>query len=239
MGGTAIAAAVALAVLGPVPGSAGPTPSACNPKGSKTLLESREARAFTVPDDPEYTRGYRIGACHYATGRITWLDDGAFDFAFRPPGMRLEGGRLAYGYQFDTDPNEGENQVWVDLIDLRRIDANGEAHIIASHPAWHDSHVHVVKVGSIRFGGNGSLAWIACPPDSGVYNSTGYDNTDLGPNCVRAGDRDSVLIAGPGRKGKTRRVARGRNIDPSSLSRRGGRVSWVQGGRRRSAPLPR
>jgi hypothetical protein len=235
---TTMAATAAAALGGLAAAGAAPTTSACNPKGSKTLLSNREARVYTVPDDPEYTRGYSIEACHYATGRATALDDGAFSFAFRPPGMRLEGSRLAYGNQFDTDPNEGENQVWIDLIDLRRTNATGEAHLITARPAWYGEQDHVVKVGSIRFGRDGSLAWITCPASDAGFNAVGADNTDLRPNCVRPGDRDSVLVAGPRRKDRTRRVAHGRNIHPGSLRREGRRVTWLQGGSRRSARLP-
>jgi hypothetical protein len=234
-------AAVALAAVA-LPagsGSAGPSPDVCNPKGSRTIVENREARVYKLPDDPKYTRGFTIEACEFATNRAVGLDDGAFDFAFRPPGMRLERSLLAFGWQFDTDPNEGENQVIVELVDLRRGAADGGPYTVASRDAWPPTaEDHVVKIGSIAFNRRGSMAWIACPASDASFNAVGADNTDLRPNCVRAGALDSVLVAGPGKGAAVRRVASGRGIAPGSLRRRGSRVTWIQNGRRRSTALP-
>ncbi len=93
------------------------------------------------------------------------------------------------------------------------------------------------KVGSLDVTNAGAVAWVECP-------STGGFETDPRPNCVRAGnDINRVIAIAPGTAEDVTtgfmKLGKGRTIDPRSvrISRSAERVSWVQMGRRRSAPL--
>ena len=63
-------------------------------------------------------------------------------------------------------------------------------------------------------------------------------NADPRPNCVRPGASVNAVFAVARGSRTPVRLARSRTIDPRSVRLRDGRVSWVQGGRRRSAALP-
>ena len=64
-------------------------------------------------------------------------------------------------------------------------------------------------------------------------------NADPRPNCVRAGRSDNAVFAVAAGSTTPVQLASSRTIDPLSVRLRNGRVSWVQGGERRSAPMPR
>ena len=229
--GVALAAAIAVAAQPATSGGA--AAGSCAAKHSRTVLANREARVYRVPTSGRKNARREMHACLYATGRDEALDDGGDFFrAFRPPGMALRGHRLAYGISVGAEGDEPPFTN-VEMVDLRRPDPNGDGFALTA--AGDGGPGDTSKIGSLAIGTHRTIAWIACPDDSA--EPVGSNSDDPRPECVRAGYGDQVrTIAG---LGKVRVLDDGRDIDPTSLRVRGTRASWIRGGRRHSARLPR
>ncbi len=79
------------------------------------------------------------------------------------------------------------------------------------------------------------MAWIACPGTSSPSNSQNRQCRRPGPLArVYAADAQYPQEEDDGR---TRLLASGHRIDPSSLRLKGSRLTWRDGGRLRSATL--
>jgi hypothetical protein len=229
--GAALAAA-AVAVAAQPAGSSGSAAGSCAVKHSRTVLANREARVYRVPVSQRKHARREMHACLYATGRDEALDDGDFFRAFRPPGMALRGHILAYGLSVEAEGDEPPFTI-VEMVDLRRgeSDGSGFAVIAAGDAGPGDTS----RIGSLSIGAHRTVAWIACPHDALTAVSSHSDSPR--PSCVRPGRYDQVrTIAG---RSDVRVLDKGRHIDPASLRVRGTRASWIRGGRRHAARLPR
>jgi hypothetical protein len=198
--------------------SASATGTTCGIGKSKTLLRNRVAAVLQEPKtgDGDGT----IYSCYFPTGNPISLDsppDG--DFAFHPPALALAGHTLAYAIDtLDKDNNAG-TRLWV--IDVRKPtdDAQIEGRTIRTHS----------KVGSVVVRPGGAVAWIDC-------EGPGLGNGKFRPYCEHAGAVDRVYRWPAGAR-RPQVLDKGRAIDPSSLRRHGGTISWVRAGKVHRARL--
>lgn len=218
-----------LVSLGLVPQAGSAAPS-CGPSSARTLLSTSSVRVYRQAA-PRTARGLRISACLVASRKTLDLDDGDAVFAFTPPAIAVHRTLVGSAFNFcdAADPLHGcQTKVVVD--DLSKAEpASGHVFIASAGP----SDRPVVKVGSLRVAGDGTLAWIACPEPAA--NAESELRADRGPTCVRRGNTDRVYVQGPSTP--KRRLGIGRDIDPSSLRLSGNRVAWRAGGRTRHAHL--
>lgn len=189
----------------------------CGPGRSKVLLDNHIAAVRRASS--RYSGGY-IYACYFATGNPVPLDsplDGSF--AFRPPAMALAGHTLAYAVDTLNNESEASTRLWVIDVRKEQQDAHAAARTYRTHP----------KVGSVVVQPSGAVAWIDCDgPELG--------NGKFRPYCHRAGALDRVYRWPLGAK-RPQLLDRSRKIDPSSLRRWGGTISWVRAGHVRRARL--
>ena len=211
-------ALLALAVVSAAPARSR-AESACDPPPrSETLLRNGVAVVYREPDT-RASYGYTV-RCDLGMGNPLAIDsppDGSF--AFRPPAMALAAHKL--GYSVETLDNDSNAYTTVEVVDVRKpvgLDQPEARRVVT------DS-----KVGSLVVRPRGAVAWITC---SAAPESTGKFRRA----CSRPGAFDRVYRWPAGRK-TPELLDRGRTIDPSSLRRRGGVISWRHGGRIRSARL--
>jgi hypothetical protein len=169
-------------------------------------------------------------ACAFSHPEFTSLMDGPLEnvFAFLPPAISLSGTVIGYatnGCPFGPDDGRSRCGTGVTAEDL----TNGQ--ILQGRSAGPRDNA-LVKVGSLQVNKRGSLAWITCPERGDRHDAFGKRS----PNCVRSGDLDSVWRLDIGER-DPELLDRGRSIDPSSLRRSGPRITWLHGGKRRSARL--
>jgi hypothetical protein len=200
-------------------------PKRCNPAGSVTLAQSRQARAYQLRPGRKQT----LYGCAYSTGRPYALAAPGFDgaYAFPPPAIKVTGPVVAFAWDDHEDVT-----TYVSVVDVRhdpieRVSPNSAA------PAEGGGHFTYVKVGSLQLGASGTVVWVACPEDPDKGNPTASPR----PGCRHPGRRDTVWALRHDRRPKVR-LDRGRSIDPSSLTRRGTRYCWIRGGRRRCKRVP-
>jgi hypothetical protein len=202
----------------PVAAAEDRTRARCFPKGSVTLLENRVARVYRegpADDSPRFS----IGACVFAKGRRIGLDSPIEGlYGHLPPALALNGTVLGF----------------TATSCLEHCGTQVSAHDLAR---WPDDVINasgatlkknkIVSVGSITVTRAGALAWITCPPRT---------RSERNPKCLEPGRNAGVYRAVDfGRPAE--RLATGRDIDPSSLRRKGSTISWIQGGERRTAVL--
>ena len=158
-------------------------------------------------------------SCVLRDGNKVSLDEPAQSRAFKPPAMALAGYKLAYAVETYDNESRGYTDVWV--IDTRKpnLEAQRDGVRLATQ----------TKVGSVVLRPSGAVAWISC-------DGTRYGNGAFGPYCLRAGAPDRVYRFTPGDE-KPALLDRGRDIDPSSLRRRGDRMCLTTTKRRRCAAL--
>jgi len=204
------------------------TPDPCFPPHTHTYVLTGRVRVWT----PRTRNHYTLVACDRRTKFVTTVENGVGATAiFPPPAIDVQG--LVVGYASDYkddifDPSDTEvNAVRLDGSPTgKRLPTSGTL-----PPVPNTGAPGVVLVGSLRVRSDGNVAWIQCPShqDDPVY-ATGNPR----PNCVKAGlsiNRVYVEDAGDTRR---RLLAKGRNIDPTSLRLYGTKLTWNQGGRVRS-----
>jgi hypothetical protein len=179
----------------------------------------------------ETRHGERAYACPRPNGRLlplVYSDRLARDALVPPPALDITGTNVAWAVEGKQE--DGFTSGRITLIRSAIFYPKG------SHPkfrGWYAATAVAAgkpknsQVGSLVGARSGATAWIACPPR----------RRGARRGCRRPGRRDTVYVLA---NGSTKRevVARGRDIDPSSLTRRGNRIFWLQGGSRRSARLP-
>lgn len=164
-------------------------------------------------------------ACAFARGVAVELDSTHESiYGSRPPAMALKGTVVGYA---NNSCGGGECYTSIRATDVART---GNLNITVVPATLRSSAL--VKIGSLAVNGAGALAWTTCPERSPSSEVAPTRN----PNCVRAGDKDNVYSVKAGSRDRVR-LDSGRDIDPSSLRRKGTRVTWVAGGKVRSAPL--
>lgn len=209
---TIVATSVAVAAAR----SSDETRRACRPHGSKTLVESRQARVYR-----DKFRGAQFAfGCFYSEGREWDLDDPPGQTSlFRPPAIALAGSLVGFGMTAAGDQ-------YIDIVDLRHGGGPpGKGRV----PQLLSTNTRAVRVGSVALRPNGAIAWITCPSDDN-------GSWDQEPNCVRPGARNRVFRLNSNRT-KLRLLDRGRGIDPSSLRRSGGKIRWTKRNRHKAALL--
>jgi hypothetical protein len=87
------------------------------------------------------------------------------------------------------------------------------------------------KVGSVKVNLRGSVAWISCSAPNG-----GTLVGDPRPTCIKPGAEDQVWKYEIGDQ-DSELLDSGVGIDPHSLRRRGGTISWTHGGEAKTASL--
>jgi hypothetical protein len=161
---------------------------------------------------------------------LAYSDQVSRDVLFRPPALAIAGTSIAWAVETKDDAPDFSEGGRITVI--RR----GVFYPKGSDPrfhGWYGGDATTAgspkdsQVGSLVVNRQGAAAWITCPPT----------RRSAPRSCERPGHRDTVYSAAPGSIDREF-VARGRDIDPSSLRRRGRKFSWLQGGRRRSATLP-
>lgn len=175
----------------------------------------------------------RLIGCLRATGNKVQLSGSTFgEYWYDRPARAVKVHGAIVGFAAILDAGYGSGFVTqISFVDMRRprstlaVDAAGLIgsidFAIAPAPPGRD-------LTSRR-----DAAWIQCPDRDDVMNA------DPRPNCVRPGLSTNAVFAVSRGSRTPVRIAAGRTIDPVSVRVRDGRVSWLQGTRRRSAPLPR
>jgi hypothetical protein len=231
MGRVALAWTGTALALGALPASAGVvvgqiTPD-CRTHTGTTLLENRWVRVMTRRGH----YGLEVDHCYRPNGEtIAFALTAQGDHPFPPPAIALSSRTVAYAVDFAPDP--------ADPFSVRETLVDVEHHPGTGREDWTGADLRSpfragfgrrAKVGSLVVRSSGSVAWIACPmrPPAGSFD----------PTCRRPGHRDEVFrVRAP--RGKRETLAVGRGVAPMSLRRVGDRITWVDQGRRRSAPLP-
>lgn len=195
----------------------------CQPPGSITVIETREARIYR-----RSTTNDNLVGCIRATGRTRSLNartPALTRIDFPPPAMDLVGTLMLEVRRF-KDLDEGGGSYQLQVSDLRCSTGSGCA------PGQTRGPYFVGGVGSAQLKANGSFAYISCPKPPGFGK--------LHRPCTDPRDRTSIhkVYAYPDvDNGRRTLLARGRGIDPSSLRLKGDRLTWRDNGRSRSARL--
>jgi hypothetical protein len=207
-------------VFSRTPAAASSAPSRCFPRGARVILKDHVAAVADTGDG--------LVACDFGV-RNPQLLDSPIDtvFAFRGPSLVLNGTYLGFAVD-DCDYQKPTCETQVAQINLAERGGAGPT----GFPAQPTGKPYA-KVGSLRVGRRGDLIWIVCP-DRG--QDPGFLFGKQTPNCVRPGDRDTVITLAAGTKSEVI-LDSGRRIDPSSLRLSGTVASWSHSGRRRHARL--
>jgi hypothetical protein len=188
--------------------------AACFPRGSITLLRSREARVFRK--GPHRITKY---ACHLRRGVPIALDYGFGDFpntTLRPPRMALAGPLVAVVESSGVCGTCGGYDV-VNVYDLRTgLQANGYAPRGA--PDFGNLDLSLEDLARVVVNREASVAWSSC------YSL----------HCPRG---KGGVWAFPAGTRKPQEIDSGPGIVPGSIRLRGRRLSWVHSGKRRSTQL--
>jgi hypothetical protein len=193
----------------------------CRPAGARTVVYNRRIKLYTRRDahghdDPLY-------ACKRPEGRRELLIGGPEFLWFEPPAIALSGQVAAVTTRV-FDPTEAtETAIYVfDLAAPRNKDMKRAIQV-----GFGDD------VGSVAVNASYDVALIECPPVG-----TSSDNDVPGPQCLKPGRTTSFVYVVRAGQDRLKEIDHGRRIDPLSLRRHGDRITWVKGGKRRSAPLP-
>jgi hypothetical protein len=200
------------------PGAAGAAD--CQPAGARTLVSNHRAVVYRK------RHGRSRYGCSRDNGRRTQLDQPPYFVAY--PAIALAGPVVAYAVEGASDPNEDDDTV----IAVGNLTTGRAPKGFRQSPYASSRRLYDAKVGSIAVRRNGAVAWIACRTDQNVDVVWGNPR----PSCVRPGAPDQVIKLDAG-KHKPKILDRGHHIDPSSLRRTGGRLSWISGGKLRHARL--
>ena len=190
----------------------------CFPASTRTYLSNSVARVFYRPGDPP-----QMVACAFVRDEPRALDfpsDGQTVFR---ASVRLARTLVAYGYEVSADDG--------------RLGGSGVAVRDVSQPVA-DEVISTATAGPLRFAkvtdlvlrSTGGVAWISCAGDPD------FNWGSPGRVCRHPGRLNWVYKIDAGARRRTL-IGRSRQIDPRSLALRGGRVTWTQGDKRRSARL--
>jgi len=227
----ALALALALLVL-PSPSRGAADKTACEPEGSTTLAETRDARVYQVERQRSGHSTLFTYGCLRAFGSQVLLASDAEPAALFPlPAISLVGPYAGYAVDTDTDTSApGGRMTYVEVDDLRPQEPGKERAGLVAAAGPRD----VARVGSLKVSRSGKVAWIACPaPSNGPLAS------DPSGACTRPGTYARVYRASLGANGAVRvkQLDRGRAIDPDSLRRVHSGVAWRHAGKTRAAKL--
>lgn len=222
--GSCAAAAAILTV--PPAGEADARQATCGPNNAKTIVANDRIRVYKEAA-PRGEDG-DIEACLEGT-QVRRVLESQLDttYTFRPPAMQLRGSMI--GLATDFCDQETGCETYVNVLDLSKTFTEKPTSINGSQ----GEPRRLVKVGSLRFRPNGSMAWIACTEnDPQVFSASRQ------PNCVRPGRGRKWVMRKRVGSSKAEVLDSGRQIDPSSLRLAGSRLTWKKDGRRRVRQLP-
>jgi hypothetical protein len=213
-----------VAAVAPGAPAADQTRAACFPRDSKTLAQNRVARVYSRPGPGEDDVERTLEACVFSKGAGVELDsprEGMHGHV--PPGLVLNGTVVGYAV-VDCFEDCSTSVEAVDLL-LKPPDENPIN--------WSDAsrREEVVKIGSLTVTRSGGLAWIACP------RGLDFELTRSWPTCLKPGYKDTVYRDAAGPFAPPERLGIGRDIDPSSLRRKGSKLTWRQGGKLHKSTL--
>ncbi len=176
----------------------------------------RSARVFSVPAPRAGGGGLqggqrRVYACLFGRGAAAALITGKSQFT-RVGRVALHGATVAFESDFMGVDFSGSTVSTLELATGHR----------STFPSWTFAEPGLPEsfysVTGLALDAAGSAAWIT--RRTGVSGPVGYE------------------VLGAPRKGHAVLMDHGAGIDPRSLALGGGRLSWLDGGVRRSAPLP-
>ena len=219
------AAALAALILAAT-GEAGTRYASCGPADAKTIVANEQIRVYKVITPRDNPDGDVVACLQGSDVSDTLESPRGTYYTFRPPALQLRG--TVIGMATDYCDEEPSCETLVTVLDLSRAsEPSGVLNSSSGTPR------RLVKVGSLRFRPNGSIAWIACSEnDPQVFSASRQ------PNCVRPGrDRIWVMRKSVG-SAKAEVLDTGRGIDPSSLRLAGQRLTWIKAGRPKTRQLP-
>jgi hypothetical protein len=230
----ALTAAVAVAVS---VAEARPPTGKCRSARGNVIAVNRLVVAYEL-GRPDSTPGNdaisgRLIGCRRASGNKVQLSGSTFgEYWFDRPARAVKVRGTTIGFAAVVDPGYGSSfATQISFVDMRRpqstvaVSASG---LIGSL----DFAIAPARAGA-GLVARRSAAWIRCPELDEKMNA------DPRPNCVRAGRSDNAVFAVAAGSTTPVQLASHRSIDPLSVRVRDGRVSWLQGAERRSAPMPR
>lgn len=185
--------------------------SACSPRGTRTVLETRELRVFRH----RAQGGTEIEACLFAKGEWEFIGDDLQ--LLRPPALAAASPLLAYVQQ-DCDAESCVTSLIVN--DLRNPNGDGIYRQAPSGRRANDT------VGSVVLRPNGAVGWISCAMAQSAE----------GTLCRKAG-RSAVVWRWNASADRPQRIASGLRIEPGSLRLDGQMMTWLDQGKRQRARL--
>jgi hypothetical protein len=221
---------LAAVLVAPARGAAGP----CKPEGSKTLVQTRDARVYQVTRARSgHTTLYTYGCLKESGSQVLLASDAEPAAVFPPPAISLVGPYVGYAVDTDSDPTApGGRVTYVEVDDMRPQEPGQEVPGLVVNAGAKD----VARVGALKASKHGAVIWIACPAPS-----DGPLAADPRGRCTKPGTYDRVFRAHLDSNGvaQVQQLDKGRGIDPHSLRRaHGSRVTWRHGRRKLSAKLP-
>lgn len=221
------AAATAAILTVPPIGQADARQATCGPSTAKTIVANDRIRVYKEAA-PRGEDG-DIEACLEGTQVHRVLETQVdTTYTFRPPALQLRGPMIGTATDFCDQETGCETLVTITDFSKTLSERTDVINSSAGKPR------RLVKVGSLRFRPNGSMAWIACTEnDPEVFSASRQ------PNCVRPGPRGRKWVMRKRVGASTAEVLdTGDRIDPSSLRLSGSRLVWKEAGRRKSRRLP-
>lgn len=221
-------AAVCLALSVPSTGEAETRLATCGPADAKTIIANDRIRVYKEATRRKDEADGDVIACLASTD-VRRVLESQLDttYTFRPPALHLRGALI--GKATDFCDQETGCETLVTVLDLSKTFTDDPVAINGSV----GEPKRLVKVGSLRFRPNGSIAWIACSEnDPQVFSASRQ------PNCVRPGRGRKWVMRKSVGSSKAEVLDTGRQIDPSSLRLSGSRLTWKKDGRRRVRQLP-
>jgi hypothetical protein len=217
-------------LVAPARGASGP----CKPEGSKTLVETHDARVYQIARERSgHSTLYTYGCLKASGSQVLLASDAEPAAVFPPPAISLIGPYVGYAVDTDSDPEApGGRVTYVEVDDMRPQDPGQEAPGLVVSAGLRD----VARVGGLKASKHGAVIWIACPAPS-----NGPLAADPRGTCAKRGAYDRVFKARLDSNGTAhvQQLDRGRGIDPRSLRRaHGSRVTWRHGKRKLTAKLP-
>src|SRR3954453_16172866 len=133
----------------------------CEPEGSKTLVETRDARVYQIARERSgHSTLYTYGCLKDSGSQVLLASDPEPSAGFPPPAISLIGPYVGYAVDTDGDPEAPAGRVtYVEVDDMRpQQPGQEEAGLVVNAGAK-----EVARVGGLKVSNHGAVIWIACP----------------------------------------------------------------------------